>query len=832
MRKIGVLNLLFMILLSTDFCGKTSAQTVPIESYSVDLNGQVRLKVNSSAINYYVLQVRHHPDSSFSITTSLTLGQNDSTIITESLEAYPLNHYQVLEFPVDAPMDLDEDGLNDLAEYGNIPSQFPLNAAEEQLVDNGLVSLNSFSDFHSISVSQSNGLSFLDNKEFVKFIIFNFESDHPRVFFINGNTFNEHADFAFYLGEDPFAATVKKGNLIYYPNVMSNNGTIGTFAFNYSNNDNFEFEIVQKTQELIALNMPYLTNNLSYLVPESIEEDFEEDLPDYENSRIPLLFESDVYAGIDYWGLHQAEGYGYFRMMTLGETPGPKDIVLYESIPNTMPRVGGIITSFIQTPLSHVNLRAIQDNVPNAFIRDPLEIDTITDLLNHYIYFKANQSNYEIREATLDEVNSWYEQQRPENEKIPPLNLDYTSILPLDNITFQMYDGFGAKVTNVATMRTFGFEDGTIPDGFGVPFYFYQEFMKHNGFFDEIEILLKDPDFIADRDVRDEKLKELREKIEQGTMPTWMSKALQEMQQSFPYSTSIRCRSSTNNEDLPGFSGAGLYDSKTHNPTEGFIGKTIKQVYASLWNLRAFEEREFYRINHFYTSMGVLCHPNFTDEKINGVGVSADPLYNTSNNFYLNSQKGDALITNPEADNAPEELLVRRDPTSEENYFVIRYSSLVAGDSLLMSENHLNLLREYLKVIHDQFAVLYHAENNNTFAMDIEYKIDSDNHVVIKQARPWVAYQASYNNQVISETCDFLLFPNPTVNYINVRCEDCNEINIQITDLSGNLVIDQKINLTGSDLTHILIDHLPPGIYFVNGISDNALCGSTKFIKL
>ena len=86
--------------------------------------------------------------------------------------------------------------------------------------------------------------------------------------------------------------------------------------------------------------------------------------------------------------------------------------------------------------------------------------------------------------------------------------------------------------------------------------------------------------------------------------------ALADVQTRFPKGASIRCRSSTNNEDLPGFSGAGLYDSFTHRPDEGHLGKSIRQVFASMWNFRAFEEREFYRVDHLQAAMGVVLHEN------------------------------------------------------------------------------------------------------------------------------------------------------------------------------------------------------------------------------
>ena len=125
-------------------------------------------------------------------------------------------------------------------------------------------------------------------------------------------------------------------------------------------------------------------------------------------SRIDVVLESDVFAEINYIPFHEAEGYGFFKHMDdLNETPGSRDIVLYDALPNSLPRVGGIMTSVIQTPLSHVNLRAIQDNVPNAYISDPLSIDSIANLLGSYIYFKVENETFQIREATLDEVNAW-----------------------------------------------------------------------------------------------------------------------------------------------------------------------------------------------------------------------------------------------------------------------------------------------------------------------------------------------------------------------------------------------------------------------------------------
>lgn len=818
------LVLLLLISLGTVFT--SNSQEVPIQNYSVDVNGVVQLEVNSTSNNYYILEVRHHSDSNFVHQVSMTLGEDGTTTLRESLRNYPIDHYRVLEYSRFTPIDSDEDGIDDITEYNDLPALSPNNSAQQVPFEDGVVSIDNTTTFDSISLKQA---LVLDGKEFVKFAITGFNSAHPQIYFINMNTHFLHADFSNATGINFLGTDVIKGQVILHPTTVSENGTLGTYAFNYSNAASYDFETVQRTQELLASNISFLKNNLSYFVYAANEADYDNELSLYQNSRVSALFESNVYAGIDYWGLNQTEGYGFFRHVTLNEVPSLKDIVLYDALPNSLPRVGGVITSIIQTPLSHVNLRAIQDNIPNAFIRDPLLNDTIADLLNHYIYFKTEQSNFVIREATVDEVNAWFDNIRPKTEQIPPLNLDHTAILPLDDIEFEMYDGYGAKSANVATMRTFGFPQGTIPDGFGIPFYLYQEFMEYNNFFNEIETIMSDPGFIADRNIRDDMLDDLRDDIENASMPNWMLDQLSTMQLSFPQGTSIRCRSSTNNEDLAGFSGAGLYDSKTHHPNEGHISKTIKEIFASLWNLRAFEEREFYRINHFIASMGVLCHPNFDDEKVNGVGVSADPIYETENTFYLNSQLGENLITNPVNNSVPEEILLEQNASPGDDPLIIQYSSLLPNDSLLLTTAQMDQMRIFLAKIHDEFEEKYFAFNNVTFAMDIEYKITVNDQLIIKQARPWVEYVAFPIGKGIRTECDFLLSPNPASDFIEIQCNDCGITSVKIVSETGRLVAEKAIDLTSDN--KIGVREFASGVYHVLGYIGNQHCGTKKFVK-
>jgi len=824
-------RLIILILCATP-CSMFS-QIVPIINYGINASGQVQLEIESSSENYYVLQIKDELSLDFNRFTSVTMGEEGTMMISEPLSAYPLEHYQVLEYSIADPVDTDDDTFDDISEFMGMPRFGPLNAARQFSIRDGSATIPDKETFDNISINGDDipWAQFLNGREFTKFLILNLETDKPEIYFINSETHFVHQEFADLLGVSVNDSNVLAGEIIYHPMELSASGDLGVYSFNFSFGVGKSFEVVRGVHELMAANMSLLKNNLSYFVTEFSEWDYEQEKTLFDNSRIPIIFERNIFEEVDFLALNITEGFGLFRLMSLDETPGSRDVVLYEALPNTLPRVGGIMTSFIQTPLSHVNLRAIQDNVPNAFIRDPLSIDSIANLLDKFIYYRVERDNYIIREATIEEVNNWFDNIRPQTSQTPDLNLSYKEILPLDDISFEMSDGFGAKCANVATMRTFDFPEGTVPDGFGIPFYFYQEFMKFNGFFEMAEMMIADPEFQSDLETRIDMLKDFRKKIKNADMPQWMLDELQIMHESFPPGTAVRCRSSTNNEDLPGFSGAGLYTSKTQHLDEGHISKSIKQVYASMWNFRAFDERDFYRIDHFVASMGVLCHPNFEDELANGVGVSLDPIYQTENTFYFNTQVGEELVTNPNALTIPEEILM--DDEEFLDFDVVRYSNLVNGNNLIMNLNDLENLGQYLKIIHNRFQVLYNAIGAIGFAMDIEYKITEDNQLVIKQARPWAAYWSELSSTKIKENliASVQYFPNPVIDRLTINYEYQGQMKLVIRNLIGQNMKSIDVDFRDAK-TEISIGTLPKGIYILSGQDDNGrIHFSRKFVK-
>ena len=572
---------------------------------------------------------------------------------------------------------------------------------------------------------------YLANLEFVKFIIENAGSDEAQVYWMNTENYRAHPHFMREVGIGR-GAGLMRGAVTYMPRLKTPEGSPGLYVFDFEPNDSYTFEEVKFARDILVRQMPSLNGKLAFHpLPGNVRR-YEQEKDKYAASDVPVHRDEDLYSNIGYLPLNIAESYGRLRILANDARPSPRDIVICKTLPNQMPRVAGVISEVRQTPLSHVNLRAVQDKVPNAFINQALEDKTVQQLMGKLVHYAVTEQGYTLREATKEEVNAHFERIRPSKPQDLVRDLDQKEIMPLTSIQFEDAESFGVKTTNLAVMHTFDFPEGTVPDGFGIPFYYYDQFMKHNRFYDLVDSIINNPQFKGSRDVQERELKKLRSLIKKGMMPGWMLSSLQSTHKAFPAGASVRCRSSTNNEDLPGFSGAGLYDSYTHKTDEGHLSKSIKQVYASLWNFRAFEEREFYRVDHKKVAMGVLLHLNFKGEQANGVAVTDDILYESEGNYYVNTQVGEDLVTNPDAEASPEEVLLawwKRD-----GHEVVRKSQ--DGDQLL-DEQQLDELRDRLARIHGRFRRLYKKSEDDQFAMEIEFKITKDGKLAIKQARPW-----------------------------------------------------------------------------------------------
>jgi len=575
--------------------------------------------------------------------------------------------------------------------------------------------------------------------QIMKFVIKDALTDAPKVYFLNTKNHNFHPGFLRAIGR-PLAKGDMRGELVFRPLLASPSGKPGTYTMSFEMQSAFPFERVEKAYRWVTARAPITRERLIYHAMGSDQELYIKEKDRYEAAGLPVVVDDEMFGNIGYLPLNVATSFGRLRAMKPGERPGPRDVVIYRNLPNEMPRVAGVITSVRQTPLSHVNLRAVQDGVPNAFVIGADKDPTVSKLIGKYVRYEVANGGYQLREATQAEVDEYFAALRPDQARIPVRDVTVKDIRSLDDLGFADKASVGIKAANLAAMRRFGLPDGVIPNGYAIPFHFYDAFMKHNDLYVAASNMIATDGFGSRAEKRVEALATLRRQICAAPMPPRLKGLIGVVQKSFPVNTPIRCRSSTNAEDLQDFSGAGLYDSFTHRPNEGHLAKSIKQVFASLWTYRAYEERAFHRIDHFATAMGVLLHPAYKDERANGVAVSEDVLYKSTRqrgrSYYINTQLGENLITNPETDTIPEELLLS--PRFRIDDLMIQRSNKVPANEQLLKPATLDRLRLDLKTIHREFRKLYGMDEDALFAMEIEFKVTREGNFAIKQARPWV----------------------------------------------------------------------------------------------
>ena len=208
-----ILSLLWIIAI----CSVCSAQ-VTIDNYSVNSAGQVQLSIQAQANKYYTLTAQH--SLTFEWITSMTMGVNGTMVISEPAAAYPEANYTITEHNIANPDDSDGDGMDDITEFNNMPTDAPLNFASPIPLIDGATSIPDAQTFTDLATVQNVGWApFLDDQLYVKFGILDRDSPNPQVYFINSNTYIIHASFWSGIGAS-VTGDDSSGEIVFNPNVI------------------------------------------------------------------------------------------------------------------------------------------------------------------------------------------------------------------------------------------------------------------------------------------------------------------------------------------------------------------------------------------------------------------------------------------------------------------------------------------------------------------------------------------------------------------------------------------------------------------------------------
>src|SRR6185295_17438558 len=137
--------------------------------------------------------------------------------------------------------------------------------------------------------------------------------------------------------------------------------------------------------------------------------------------------------------------------------------------------------------------------------------------------------------------------------------LDFARLTDLNHQRARDAVRFGAKSANLGEVAHAHLPGVVVPAGFAIPFHYYREFIRHNHLEERISSAVEEDRFVHDPIFRKARLAEIRRWIGDAHHIESFRRAVLEKVHREYGGIGLFARSSTNAEDLPNFSGAGLY---------------------------------------------------------------------------------------------------------------------------------------------------------------------------------------------------------------------------------------------------------------------------------
>ncbi len=531
------------------------------------------------------------------------------------------------------------------------------------------------------------------------------------------------------------------------------------WTYEVSPYDTADAAMIRDAFERVAANS-FMGGEL-YFHPTSLNvESVAAELPD----DVRIITTDQIFEGVEFQALNVAESIGRLRILRASELETAyvsfEDIVVLDNVPNDISVTRGIITSEFQTPLSHINVLSQNRGTPNMALRNAVTDPQLVELEGEWVRLRVGLTDYDVERVDQAEADAWWEANRPDAVQVPGADLGVTELRNVGEIIAQSAApdqflalikeatrAFGGKAANYAALAHV--PGLRVPPAFAIPIYYFRQFMQENGFDERVGVWVDDPSlpFWNDPALRDAELELLRDDMRIAPVnPDFERLLMEKLATDYP-GVRMRFRSSTNAEDLDGFTGAGLYTSRSGEPDDPTspVLDAVRRVWSSVWSFRAFEERRYRSIDHQAVGMALLVHRSFPEEEANGVALTNNPFDRAGLEpaFYVNVQAGEFSVVQPEPGTTTDEFLHYFDLQGQPVSYLSQSNKVAAGERVLSPEQ-VQELGLALDGIRSYFRPAYAPElgaQNQWWAMDVEFKFDAEAGeapvLFVKQARPF-----------------------------------------------------------------------------------------------
>lgn len=339
--------------------------------------------------------------------------------------------------------------------------------------------------------------------------------------------------------------------------------------------------------------------------------------------------------------LNTGRAQGRLRIVkSVDDTPdlSPTDIVVLDEVPVALTPVAGLVTQRPSTLLSHVNLLAKGWRIPNAYVRDAVAVLREHD--GQWVELIVESNGYRVQRIAQPATPASSPASQAAAKPLPKPDLSVRANKPLSGMTTRDSRSCGVKAANLGALKSVLPPAANVPDGFCIPFAQYAAFMDKLGVPARLAALEQRADFASDTNVRRAELAKLRQDIadappDSALSTDWLARWKKQLG-----GRGVFVRSSSNSEDLPGFSGAGLYTTVPNVTQADALARAVQTVWASVYNFEAYEARRAAGFKQDAVVMAVLVQSAAASDS-SGVMITRDPFDASRRHVtYLSAKRG------------------------------------------------------------------------------------------------------------------------------------------------------------------------------------------------
>jgi rifampicin phosphotransferase len=464
--------------------------------------------------------------------------------------------------------------------------------------------------------------------------------DSNKIYYVNSKRYAFHKDFinGTYLslerGQEFFENNYLKPNRRFILGTIAYQTPLQRWTFEFWEGDLVSADQIKTASDVI---------NKTFFEPVAFKPNsLRQDEASVSIAGLRRILQSDITKEQEYEPLNLASGLGRIHIIEkLDEHVeiGSNEILVLNEVPIQLPPVAGVIVAKPSTPLSHINLLVKGWGVPNAYIKNAQELLKQYD--GWWVSFETKRDGYTIKRADLNQLREYEKRVSARGDLMKPRSdLSVRRLATLYQQRARDTTAYGGKSANLGEMMHARIPGIIIPDGFTIPFFYYDQFLRENKLDDSIYELMNDQKFVHDPAYRRTRLNELRERFQAAPINAQLRAAVLRLVHAKYAGKGLFARSSSNSEDLPNFSGAGLHTSVPNVKGDDALMEAIKTVWASLWNFEAYEARERAGVDHAKVYMAVLIQEGINADSA-GVMITTDP-YDRENKeaIYISAKRG------------------------------------------------------------------------------------------------------------------------------------------------------------------------------------------------